>query len=76
MIVLYFILFILLDVFHTELSRFFLGIYFVTDLGLFEFIGALIRQNTFVTRFITLTPLVFLYAVLCSRNKKSTGQYV
>lgn len=71
MIVLYFVLFILLDVYHQPIASFFLHIYFVTDLSVFEFIGALIRQNTFVTRFITLIPLVFFYALYCSR----TGKY-
>jgi hypothetical protein len=70
MIVLYFIVFILLDVYHQPISSFFLHIYFVTGLSVFEFIGALIRQNTFVTRFIILIPLVFFYARYCSRTGK------
>lgn len=70
MIVFYFALFILLDVYHDSIASFFINIYIITNLSVFEFIGALIRQNTFVTRFITLIPLVFFYAVHCSRNEK------
>jgi len=71
MIVLYFIVFILLDVFHREIASFLWNIYFFTDLAVFEFAGALVAQNTFLTRFIIMIPLVFIYAFYCSR----TGKY-
>lgn len=71
MLVLYFAVFILLDVFHMEIANFFWNIYLFTNLGVFEFVGSLVYQNTFLTRFIILIPLVFVYAFYGSR----TGKY-
>lgn len=67
MIVIYFVFFILLDVYSSDISSFILRIYRITDLSAFKYLAGFVAQNTFMGRFIILLPFVFLYFYFYAR---------
>jgi hypothetical protein len=60
----YFIVFILLDIYSMDVSSFFFSAYNIFGLEVFRYIGVFIRQNTYFTRFIVLLPLLFYFAFI------------